>query len=366
MKRLFEATKINQMELKNRFVRSATWEGLADPDGSCNSQITDLMVELAKGQVGLIISSHAYVNPSGQAGIRQLGIDNDTLIDSYKEMVEKIHCEGSKVIMQISHAGCRAPIQFTRNRSCGPSSLQVEGLNCTEFSLEEIAKITGNFKNAAVRAKKAGFDGVQIHAAHGYLLSQFLSPVFNKRIDLYGGHIKNRTRLILDIIKAIRNELGQQFAVLVKINSEDYTEGGLQISDMLKIAAMLETAGIDAIELSGSLSLERSQYKSVRKGRILSAKEEAYYREAARLFKEKIMTPLILVGGIRSYKIAKELVEKEQVDYISLSRPLIREPLLVKNWELTRTGKTKCVSCNQCLVMAKEGKGMYCIFENKK
>ena len=364
MKKLFETTKINQMELKNRFVRSATWEGLANPDGSCSDELTDLMVDLAKGQVGLIISSHAYVNPAGQAGIRQLSIDNDRLIESYKRMIEKVHGEGSRIIMQIAHAGCRAPTQFVKNIHNGPSSMDIEGYNCREMTISEISQIIEDFRNAALRAKKAGFDGVQIHAAHGYLISQFLSPFFNKRTDEYGGSVKNRTHFVLNIIRAIRLELGRQFTVIIKLNSDDFTDGGFTQSEMIQIATILETAGIDAIELSGSLSLQRSQFSSVRKGRIRSEEEEVYYRDAAKLYKKQINVPLILVGGIRSYKVAKELIEKEQADYVSLSRPLIREPQLIKRWESDHIEKAKCISCNKCLVMAKTGKGMYCIFEN--
>ncbi|MEA2021002.1 MAG: NADH:flavin oxidoreductase, partial [Candidatus Caldatribacteriota bacterium] len=313
MKKLFETSKINQMELKNRFVRSATWEGMANPDGSCSEELTDLIVELAKGQVGLIISSQTYVNPTGQTGIRQLGIYDDRLIDSYKKMVEKVHNEGSKIIMQINHAGAKSSAKLTKSKPFGPSSIEVKDcLNCREMTISEIFQIIEDFKNAAVRAKNADFDGVQIYASHGYLLSQFLSPFFNKRTDEYGGNIKNRARLILEILCAIRSALGKKFTVIIKLNSEDFIEGGFTQSEMLQVAAMLESTGIDAIELSGSISLKVSKYFSFREGRIDSKEEEVYYRDAAKLYKREITVPLILVGGIRSYEVAKELVEKKQ------------------------------------------------------
>jgi len=365
MKKLFETTKMNQMKLKNRFVRSATWEGMANQDGSCSEALTDLMVELAKGQVGLIISSHAYVDKRGQAGVRQLGIHEDWLVESYKEMVKKVHHEGSRIILQLAHAGCRAMTQLTNMEAHGPSSMDIENFSCRGMTKNEIFQLIEDFKDGAVRAKNAGFDGVQIHAAHGYLLSQFLSPFFNKRIDEYGGSTINRTRLVVEIIQAIRHELGKEFAVIVKLNSDDLTDGGFAQSEMLEIAAMLESSGVDAIELSGSLSLGRSKFLSVKQGRI-RVEEEAYYREAARALLEKIDVPLILVGGIRSYEVAKELVEKDQVDYISFSRPFIREPRLIERWESGNIEKATCVSCNQCLVTTKAGEGMHCIFEKKK
>jgi len=366
MRKLFEITKINQMKLKNRFVRSATWEGMADSDGSCNEELTNLMVELSKGQVGLIISSHTYVNPTGQAGIRQLGIYDDQLVSSYIKMVEKVHNEGSKIIMQINHAGAKAPVKLTKSKPFGPSSIEIKDCNCREITKSEILQTIEDFTNAAVRAKKAGFDGVQIHAAHGYLLSQFLSPFFNKRTDEYGGSIKNRARLILEILRAIRSKLGKQFVVTIKINSEDFTEGGFTLSEMLEVSAMLESNGIDAIELSSSINVSISKYVTVRKGSLDSKEEEVYHRVAAKLYKEKIAVPLILVGGIRSYEVAKELVEKEQADYISLCRPLIREPGLIKRWQSGNTEKATCISCNKCLTKTRARKGLYCVLENKR
>ena len=366
MRKLFEITKINQMKLKNRFVRSATWEGMANSDGSCNEELTDLMVELAKGQVGLIISSHAYVNPTGQAGIRQLGIYDDRLTFSYKKMVEKVHNKGSKIIMQINHAGAKAPINLTKSRPLGPSPMEIKDKHCKTMTASEISQTIEDFKNAAVRAKNAGFDGVQLHAAHGFLLSQFLSPFFNKRTDEYGGSIENRARLILEILRAIRFALGKKFTVIIKLNSEDFTEGGLTQSEMLQVAAILEQASIDAIELSGSISLEISEYASVREGRIDSKEEEVYYRDAAKLYKREIAVPLILVGGIRSYEVAKELVENKQADYISLCRPLIREPGLIKRWQSGDIKRATCVSCNRCYEPIRAGKGMYCVLEKQK
>jgi len=367
VKKLFDKTKTNQMELKNRFVRSATWEGLANPDGSCSVKLVNLMLELAKGQVGLIITSHAYINQKGQAGIRQLGIYSDQLISSYIEMVKKVHREGSKIIMQIAHAGCRSAVQLIKSQPLGPSSIEIKGCGrCREMTKNEIFQTIEDFQKAAVRAKKAGFDGIQIHAAHGYLLSQFLSPFFNKRKDEYGGSIENRARLILEILRAIRSELGKQFGVLIKLNSDDFIEGGFTQSEMVQVSAMLESAGIDAIELSGGTSLQVSNHSFSRVGEIDSKEEEVYYRDAAKLYKEKIVVPLILVGGIRSYEVAKELVEKELVDYISLCRPLIREPDLIKRWQSGNTERTTCISCNKCFVPTRAGKGIYCVVENQR
>jgi 2,4-dienoyl-CoA reductase-like NADH-dependent reductase (Old Yellow Enzyme family) len=170
----------------------------------------------------------------------------------------------------------------------------------------------------------------------------------------------------LEIIYAIRSELGQQFAVLIKLNSDDFMKGGFAAPEMVQVSAMLESAGIDAIELSGGTGLSLSKYSFSRLGEIDSQEEEAYYSDAAKLYKEKITVPLILVGGIRSYEVVKELVEKELADYISLSRPLIREPDLIKRWQSGNTERATCISCNQCFVPARAGKGMYCVMEKQR
>lgn len=362
MKVLFEQTKINQMKLKNRFVRSATWEGLANSDGSCSEEISSMMVELARGQLGLIITGHAFVHPRGQAGIRQLGIYHDDLINGYKKMIDQVHLEESKIVLQINHAGGRALVHSKAVKPIGPSSLEVQGYSCREMTEKEIGSTIQDFTDAAVRAKKAGFDGVQIHAAHGFLLSQFLSPYFNRREDAYGGNVQNRARIILQILRSIRSKTGRQFTIIIKLNSDDYIEGGFTPDDMVVVALLLEKGGIDAIEISGGTFLGVSKYSSSRVVKSGEQEEEVYYHDAARLFKQKLSVPLILVGGIRSFEIARELVKQEETDYVSLCRPLIREPGLIKRWQAGDIQKATCISCNKCFVPTRAGEGLYCIF----
>ena len=178
--------------------------------------------------------------------------------------------------------------------------------------------------------------------------------------------MENRTRLILEILSAIRFTLGKQFTVIIKLNSGDFIEGGFNQSEMLQVSEMLESAGIDAIELSGGTSLNVGKYSFSRIGKNDNIKEEVYYRNAAKLYKEKMLIPSILVGGIRSYEVSKELIEKELVDYISLCRPLIREPGLINRWQSGDTKRAACISCNKCFVPARAGKGIYCVLERQK
>lgn len=360
---MFKKTKINQMEIRNKFIRSATWDGLANEDGSCNKEITDWMTNLAKGQIGLIIGGAAYINKTGKIGIKQLGIDNDNLIDNYKKMVEKVHQKGCNIVLQIHHGGGRSLLE--KSTPLGPSTLNIANFSSREMTENEIDQTIEDFTSAAIRAKAAGFDGIQLHGAHCYLLSQFLSPFFNKRKDHYGGNLDNRVRIILKIVKRIRSELGKQFPIMIKLNSEDFIDDGFTISEMIKTSTLLEKAGIDAIELSGGSLLSISKHSSVRKQKTNFEKENVYFLDAAILYKEKIKVPLILVGGIRSFKTAKELVEKYKVDYISLCRPLIREPDLIKRWQSGDISKAKCISCNKCFTPLKTGKGLYCVLDRE-
>ncbi len=220
------------------------------------------------------------------------------------------------------------------------------------------------FGNAAVRAREAGVDGVQIHAAHGYLLSEFLSPFYNRRNDQYGGSVANRVRLLLEVAHNIRDKAGDRFPVMVKMNSEDFVTGGLTVEEMLEVASILENAGIDSIELSGG-TMYSGDYVPVRPGRLDTENKEAYYLEAAKKFKERVRVPLMLVGGIRSYSVAERIVREGIADYVSLSRPLIREPDLINRWKSGDTGKAKCLSDNACYEPVKAGDGLYCVVEKR-
>jgi 2,4-dienoyl-CoA reductase-like NADH-dependent reductase (Old Yellow Enzyme family) len=365
MSKLFESTEINGMKLANRFVRSATWEGMANPDGSVTPVLIDLVAQLARGQVGLIISSHAYIRPEGQAGSRQLGVYKDELVKGLKQMTQAVHEQGGRIVLQIAHSGCLANPSITGQDPLGPSNL--EGFSktpCREMTVQDIRDVVEAFGLAAQRAKEAGFDGVQVHSAHGYLLNQFISPLFNKRTDDYGGSVENRSRALREAIQKVRSKVGTGYPVLIKLNSEDYLEGGLTLEDSLKIGTTLHKEGIDAIELSGG-TLRSGKLSPSRAG-ITGEDKEAYFQEAARAFRKHLEIPLILVGGIRSFTVAERIVEQGMADYISMSRPFIREPGLIKRWKSGDLSKATCLSDNQCFAPAMAGEGIYCVVEKKE
>lgn len=359
MSKVFERTEINGMSMKNRFVRSATWEGMAADDGAATPQLIATMADLAKGGVGLIISSHSYVRPEGQATPWQLGIYKDELISGLREMTAAVHENGGKVVMQLSHAGIFAPEQLTGQAVLVVSDSHEPGKSLRrEITAEDIRELVSAFADGARRAKVAGFDGVQIHSAHGYLLSQFLSPVFNRRQDEYGGDIHNRSRIHIEVYRAVREAVGPDYPVLIKLNCADFVENGLSLDDSLKVGRKLAEAGLDAIELSGGL-LTGGKLSPSRPG-IKSEEEEAYFREEARFFKKETGIPLILVGGMRSFQVAGRIVKDGIADYISMSRPFIRQPDLINRWKSGDYCRSECKSDNKCFRSGMTGKGICC------
>lgn len=360
MSRLFESSEINGMVMANRFVRSATWMGLAEKDGEATPELIEKMTELAKGGVGLIITGHAYIAPEGQATPRQIGVYKDEQTDGLGKMSKAVHDSGGKIVLQLAHSGAFAPNPLTGQDALVVSDF--EGVSKPPYravTQEDIHAIPVAFANAARRAKTAGFDGVQIHAAHAYFLSQFLSPIFNRREDEYGGDIRNRARIVLEVFQAVRHEVGDDFPVMLKINCRDFAENGLDAEDALEVAKMLADAGLDAIELSGGLLTSKKMSPS-RPG-INTEEKEAYFREDALAFKKELRIPLILVGGVRSPDVAESLLENGTADYFSMSRPFIREPDLISRWKSGDRNKAQCKSDNLCFGPGFKGKGVYCV-----
>jgi 2,4-dienoyl-CoA reductase-like NADH-dependent reductase (Old Yellow Enzyme family) len=365
MSRLFETTEINGMKLANRFVRSATWEGMATESGACTPRLVEVYRRLAQGQVGLIITSHAYVRKDGQAGLFQLGLYDDHLKDGLRQMVKAVHGAKGKIVAQISHAGFFANRKLSAMTPLAVSPAEKFGKSPRAILTEkDIQEIVVSFRQAATRAKDVGFDGVQLHAAHGYLMTQFLSPVFNKRTDSYGGTVENRARALIETLGEVRSAVGKDYPVLIKLNSEDYLEGGLTLTDSLKVGRMLQEAGIDAIEVSGGTVVSESLGAS--RAGIKSEEKEAYFRAASKAFKEELDVPIMLVGGVRSPQLADKLLDQGYADYFSMSRPFIREPDLVKRWASGDRSKAKCLSDNQCFDPGRAGEGVYCVTEKKE
>lgn len=364
MSELFKKTQINDLELSNRFVRSATWEGMADEKGNPTSQLIDLFCRLADGKVGLIITGFSYVDEQGKTAPDQLGIYSDGLISELKRIPEAVHERNGKIVLQIAHGGIFARSKLIAGEKLAPSRIEKGNFSPhRKMTKEDIDEVVESFVEGGRRAKEAGFDGVQLHMAHGYLLSQFLSPIFNKREDDYGGDIENRARISIEILRDLRDEVGDNFPILAKLNCRDFADDGLVLNDSVRVGKMLEREGIDAIEISGGLLINPKMNPS-RVG-INSQDDEAYFEEEAKSFRKTLDIPLMLVGGIRSFKVADRLVSEDTVDYVSLSRPFIREPDLIKRWKSGDRERATCISCNKCLEISGSG-GIYCVVDEEE
>lgn len=337
---IFDKTKINNLQLKNRLFRSATWEGLADDDGCISEELIDIYERLAKGGVGSIISGFTTVieNDSYLNGMARFY--DDKYIKMAKKLTDTVHKHNCNIIIQIAIGGY------------DKKSGNIPPYEINTLVEEDIKNIIISFKDAAVRAKKAGFDGVQIHLAHGFFLSRFLSPNFNQRNDEYGGSILNRSRIIFEIYKNIRKAVGDNFLVIAKINSEDFIQGGLTMEDSLTTCKVLGDIGIDAIEVSGNYTSRMG---------IKAGENEAYFVEFAKELKKISDVPVILVGGHRSIENMNEILNSTKIEYLSLSRPLIKEPELVNRWQRGDTRPSTCVSCNGCY----NTYAHMCVFNNR-
>lgn len=366
MSELLQKTFIGKMELRNHFVRSATWEGMAGENGEVTEPLIDIYRNLAKGGVSLILTGFAFVAKRGKAVSRKLGTDNDALIPGLMRLTEAVHEHGGKIVLQIAHGGSQGMFD-TGMPLEAPSAMKerATGNMPVEMTVEDIRRVVNEFAEAARRANEAGFDGVEIHAAHGYLLSQFLSPYSNRRIDEYGGSIENRARIIFEIYDAVRGKVGRDYPVMVKINSSDFDGGvGLSPEDSLWVCKRLSEMGIDAIELSGGI-FASGELMPARPG-INGPEKEAYFRDYARQFISHLKCPLILVGGIRSLDVMESIYREGAAQFFSISRPLISEPGLINRWQSGDRKKARCISCNKCFGAAVNEKKFYCVTFNKK
>jgi 2,4-dienoyl-CoA reductase-like NADH-dependent reductase (Old Yellow Enzyme family) len=363
MAKLFEETRINGMPLKNRLVRSATWEGMCEPDGRPTPKLRECYADLARGGVGLLISGCTFVRPDGKGFPGQMGIQADAFSAEMKSLTAAVHEYGGKICMQLHHAGGQTSAATIGGRPVAPSAVAVAQFRETpvELSVEDIAELVALFSAGAKRARGYGFDAVQLHAAHGYLINQFLSPLTNRRSDIYGGSAENRCRFLMEICRGVRGAVGKDFPVLVKLNASDNLEGGLGPADALHAAMTLDREGIDAIEVSAGTPAS-GDLSPIRPGSI-AGKQEAYNLSLSGVIKSAVSCPVLTVGGIRSIEVAEEILRKEEAEYISLSRPFIREPGLAMRWQSGDRTPAACISCNGCFKPGLKEGGIYCVVD---
>ncbi|MBQ7650755.1 MAG: NADH:flavin oxidoreductase [Victivallales bacterium] len=327
MKKIFEPVEIGRLHLKNRLVRSATWEALARPDGSIGEETYEIYRELARGGAGAVITGFTSVSSNDFYFEGMMRLSENRLIPQYRMLVDILHAEGCAALAQLALGA------FYRPASGGIRQIEPDAMN-----VEEIRLVAGQFVSAACRAHQAGFDGVQLHVAHFFFLSRFVSPAVNHRADAYGGSVGNRARIILEIVDGIRRE-APSLHITAKVNSSDFTPGGLEEAESLELCRILAHAGIDSMEVSGN----GTSVAGVRPHH-----GEGYFAGFASRLASQVDTPVILVGGLRSLDVMEKLLDTTGIELLSLSRPLIREPDLPN---LMRTGsvhESQCISCNRC------------------
>jgi 2,4-dienoyl-CoA reductase-like NADH-dependent reductase (Old Yellow Enzyme family) len=366
MATLFEETSINGMTMRNRVVRSATWEGMCEQDGRPTKKLANLYRDLARGGVGLIITGFTFVQPEGKALPGKMGIHTDDFADDYKHLANAVQGSGGKIAVQLVHAGGKTKAKTIGRQPLAPSSIHDEQFAemPAELTKDEISDIVTAFGEGARRAKAWGIDAVQLHGAHGYLINQFLSPHINRREDEYGGSIDDRSRFLLDVYQQVRDTVGANFPVLIKLTASDNLDHGLTIDDAVYIAKKLSDAGIDAIEVSSGTSASGDQNPA--RVKINKPEKEAYNLDLAIRMKEAVTCPVMVVGGFRSYDIAEKALHNKGMDYIAMSRPLIREPDLPNRWLNGDRSTAKCISCNSCFKPATKEGGIYCVIEKKE
>ena len=327
MKKLLEPVELKNLAARNRLVRSATWEAIAEPDGRLREDAYAIYSELAKGGIGAIITGFTSVAPHDHASDGTMRLCDGAAIPQYRKLVDAIHAEGCPVIAQLALG------DYYRETNGRYGQVEPDDMREGEIQL-----VIRRFVDAAVRAEAAGFDGVQLHAAHFFFLSRFISPAANHRTDAYGGSTENRSRILLEIMDGIRRA-APSLHVTIKINSDDFIFGGLDGTECIAVCKLLDREGIDSIEISGN-------GPSV--GGIKAYVNEGYFAPVAAAVAEAVDCPVMVVGGFRSMDTMETVLNQTKIEFISLSRPLLREPDFPNKIKAGSTSISKCVSCNRC------------------
>jgi 2,4-dienoyl-CoA reductase-like NADH-dependent reductase (Old Yellow Enzyme family) len=376
------------MTLRNRLVKSATFESMSGLDGACTEALRGFHRRVAEGGIGLTIVAYAAVHPTGIGYANQSRLYRDDLIPGFRMLTQQVHEQGAKVAVQLHHAGRVADPELIGHAPLGPSPVPDKLLRTKPRAMteEEIETMLDAFAETAVRAQEAGFDAVQLHCAHGYLISQFLSPATNRRDDRWGGSLANRQRFALEAIRRTRAAVGPDYPVLVKLNTDDYIKGGFTPEESADTAQKMVHAGVDAIELSGGFTesvfyisrggipidiVVRGMSLPMRLGlgtllRTMQGKvrmeEEAYFLPAAKKIEPLVDVPIILVGGMRSCAVMNDVLQAGHADFISIARPLIREPNLPDKFKRGVSEEATCISCNCCLAEMSKGNPLRCYY----
>jgi len=390
----FKPLEISGIRFKNRIIRSATHEGMADETGIPDERLKKLYVSLAKGSAGAIITGFTGIRQDGKSSMHNMiMIDRDEVIPAFKEITDAVHEYNTPIIMQVAHCGRQTRSKSTGEPVKGVSPIRHKFFNEDlphELTQSEINEIINGFVLAAIRAKNAGFDAIQLHAAHGFLLSEFLSSHSNRRNDQWGGSIKNRFRIVKEILERTK-EKTDGFPVFIKLNSHDSQKNGMIVDEAVAYAKMLEQAGCDGIEVScgtiedglytirgEKLPAEAAlQYTFKYESLPLLVKKVAgpflkavvkqpkplnnYNLDAAVKIRKAVNIPVMVVGGINSFDSIDKIINRHGIDLVSMSRPFIIQPDIVEKFKSGDLQKSKCIMCNFCAILI-EKRSLKCYY----
>lgn len=353
--------RIGPLTLRNRLVRASTSETMATEDGAATPALVRLYRDLALGGAGLILTGHIFVLPEGQYEPRQLGLHEDRFIAPLREVTRAVHEAGGTIFAELSHAGSQSLIPAVT--PVAPSVIPNAIFARAPVELDEagILRIVEGFGQAAARARAAGFDGIHLHGGNGYLLSQFNSPLTNRRQDGWGGSAAGRSRFLTETFRAVRRAVGADFPVTLRLGLADAVPGGISLDEGIERARLMAREGVDAIEVTyGVMSAYQQNIRpwtgttprqALADGaihRIFAAPvPEAYYRSFARQLKAAVEVPVILVGGLRSAAVMADVIASGDADFLALARPFVREPDLAQRLA-GGSPRAACVSCNLC------------------
>ncbi len=383
----FQPASLAGIQLKNRILRSATHEGMADKNGfPLVDDLKKLYTRLAKGDAGAIITGYSGVQADGKSALHRMTmIDRDEVIPAFKEITDAVHEFDTPIILQIAHSGRQTRSKITGLPIVSPSAVKDKFYSedmPVELGERQIKELIKNFVSAIVRAKKAGFDAVQLHGAHGFLLSGFLSSHSNRRKDIWGGSTENKFRIISEILKQAKDKV-PDFPILIKISAHDSQKNGIRIKEAVEIAKLIEKSGCSGIEVSCGVAedglytirgehlpaeaamaytfkyknlpgLVKTMATPVLKKIMKQPKPLLKYNlDAAIQIKKAVKIPVMVVGGINNAKDIHQIIDREKIDFVSMSRPFIIQPDIVQKFHQGQD-RSKCIMCNHCVLIGEE------------
>ena len=382
---LSQPIKLGELELKNRIVKASMVENLASENGEVQDALIKLYERWAKGGASLLITGGAYVQKNGRSVRYLIGAHDDSLIPGLARLTEAVHKFGAKIVLQIYHCGRQTQPELVDGDVIAPSAVkdQLTKVMPREMTEKEIEEVIISFGKSALRAKQAGFDGVEVMAGHGYLINQFLSRRTNKRKDSWGGSLENRARFLFEIIKEIRRQVGDSYPLLVKLNTEDQLKEGFSVEESAWVAEKLSEMGVNAIKLTGGtfesgLNIARGAipedeiledlagWEKYRVKMIIRAMKrkfrfyEAYFLKNARRISPRVKVPIILVGGLRTVEVMENILKEGASQLIALGRPLVRDPDFPNKILEGKAKQSTCQNCNRCFIRIAQEKPLRC------